>query len=192
MIASVGASAIDHAALTAAGQSALRPRPGAEEARRASNLLNPELTADQQREVERLRQIDQRVRAHESAHQAAGAGLTRGAHLTYSRGPDGRQYATGGEVSIDTSPGGTPQATLTKAEQIQRAALAPADPSPQDRQVAAAAAQMAAQARAELQRSRQASPQQEGSAQVSQALAAYEATARADLPDTSATVNLFA
>lgn len=55
-----------------------------------------------------------------------------------------------GEVSIDTSPGRTPTETLARAERIQAAALAPADPSPQDRSVAAQAAQMAAQARQEL------------------------------------------
>jgi hypothetical protein len=71
-----------------------------------------------------------------------------GASFSYQRGPDGRFYAVGGEVSIDTSPvPGDPQATASKAEQIQRAALAPAQPSGQDRAVAAQAARMAMEAR---------------------------------------------
>ncbi len=108
------------------------------------------LTPEQQQQVQRLRAIDQKVRAHEQAHLSAAAGLAiSGANFQYVRGPDGRQYAVAGEVSIDVSPAQTPEATIDKARRIQAAALAPADPSPQDRAVAAAAAQMAAQAQAE-------------------------------------------
>ncbi|MET0094592.1 MAG: putative metalloprotease CJM1_0395 family protein, partial [Sedimenticola sp.] len=60
-------------------------------------------------------------------------------------------YAVGGEVAIDGSGvQGNPQATVLKAETIKRAALAPANPSSQDLQVAAAATLMAATARAEI------------------------------------------
>lgn len=77
------------------------------------------------------------------SHLAAGAGLVRGGpSYTYQRGPDGQLYAVGGEVSIDTSPGRTPEETIRRAQQIRAAALAPADPSAQDRQVAAAASRM--------------------------------------------------
>jgi hypothetical protein len=49
-------------------------------------------------------------------------------------------YAVSGEVSIDSSPvKGDPKATVRKMEQVVRAALAPAQPSGQDRAVAAAA-----------------------------------------------------
>jgi SprA-related family len=113
---------------------------------------NTRLTPEQQRQVEHLKQVDKQVRAHEAAHQAAGAGLTGAANFTYVRGPDGKQYAVAGDVSIDVSPAATPQATIAKAQQIQRAALAPRDPSPQDMQVAATAAQLEAQARAEERR----------------------------------------
>lgn len=99
--------------------------------------------------LQQLQARDREVRAHELAHVAAGAGLVRsGASFSYQRGPDGRFYAVGGEVSIDTSPvPGDPQATASKAEQIQRAALAPAQPSGQDRAIAAQAARMAMEAR---------------------------------------------
>ncbi len=113
------------------------------------------LSTEEQAQVQRLRTADQKVRQHEAAHQAAGAGLTGGANFQYVRGPDGRQYAVAGEVSINTSPAGTPEATLAKARQIRAAALAPADPSPQDRAVAAAASLMESQARAEISRKQQ-------------------------------------
>ena len=110
-----------------------------------------ELSTADLRLVSELKARDRVVRAHEMAHMAAGAGLvTRGASFSYQTGPDGQRYAVGGEVGIDTSPGGTPEETLLKAERIRAAALAPAEPSGQDRQVAAAAAKMASQARMEI------------------------------------------
>lgn len=113
------------------------------------------LTAEEQAEVKQLKATDRRVRAHEMAHIAAGAGVvTSGARFEYEKGPDGQLYAVGGEVSIDSSPvRGDPEATIVKAGKVRRAALAPSDPSAQDRRVAAQAAQMAAQARLELARS---------------------------------------
>jgi hypothetical protein len=109
------------------------------------------LSEEAKAEVAKLQSRDSDVRAHEQAHMAAGGGLvTSGASYTYEKGPDGRMYAVGGEVGIDTSPvKGDPQATVAKAMHIEAAALAPADPSGQDRSVAAAAAAMASQAAAE-------------------------------------------
>lgn len=111
-----------------------------------------QLSEEQQAEVKQLQQRDREVKAHEAAHFAAAAGLSAGSpSFTYSRGADGQLYATGGEVNIDVSPvSGDPDATVEKAQQIIAAANAPAQPSGQDRAVAAQAASMAAQARAEL------------------------------------------
>jgi hypothetical protein len=114
------------------------------------------LTADEEQVVRELAQRDRAVRAHEAAHQAAGGDMTGSAAFTTETGPDGRQYAVGGEVPIQMSEGRTPEETLQRAERIRAAALAPGDPSPQDRAVAAAAAQMEAQARAELAQRRSA------------------------------------
>ena len=102
--------------------------------------------------VESLKIRDREVRAHEAAHLAAAAGLAlSGASFTYTHGPDGRAYAIGGEVSIDVSPvPDNPEATLAKAQQIHRAALAPARPSGQDHAVAARAVQMEARALQEM------------------------------------------
>ncbi len=113
-----------------------------------------QLTPDEQDQVRKLQARDREVRAHEAAHVAAGAGLASGASFTYQRGPDGVNYAIGGEVRISTAPGRTPEETIEKARQIQAAALAPADPSGQDRAVAAAASAMAQEAQAELARTK--------------------------------------
>ncbi|MEW9897507.1 putative metalloprotease CJM1_0395 family protein [Chitinivorax sp. PXF-14] len=104
-----------------------------------------------QTNIAQLKARDSAVRAHEQAHIAASGGLAEGGpSFVYQRGPDGKNYAIGGEVNIDASPGRTPQETITKAQLVRAAALAPADPSPQDRSVAAHATQMELQARAEL------------------------------------------
>ncbi|MEM7220185.1 MAG: putative metalloprotease CJM1_0395 family protein [Pseudomonadota bacterium] len=115
-------------------------------------------SAEDERRINELNARDREVRAHEQAHlAAAGAHARGGIQFSYTRGPDQRLYATGGEVSIDTAPvRGDPQATLQKAQTIRRAALAPAQPSAQDRAVAAQAAQMATEARAELAAERRA------------------------------------
>ncbi len=111
-----------------------------------------QLSEEDQQKVEELKKRDQEVRTHEHAHVAAGGQFVRGGiQFEYETGPDGKQYAVGGEVSIDTSPvSGDPQATIQKAQTIRRAALAPAQPSGQDRQAAAAASQMEMKARQEL------------------------------------------
>ena len=110
-----------------------------------------------QAEIAKLKKRDQEVRSHEQAHIAAAGGLARGgASFSFQRGPDGKQYAIGGEVNIDTSPvSGNPQATVRKAQQIRAAALAPANPSAQDRAVAASASALEAEAQREIQKEEQ-------------------------------------
>jgi hypothetical protein len=134
-----------------AGQAERRKAPG----------NTQELSREEQQRVESLEQRDREVRAHEAAHLAASGGHARGgAHFSYKRGPDGKLYAVGGEVGIDVSAvSGDPEATIRKAQAIQRAALAPAEPSGQDRSVAAQAAAMAAQARQRLAREQSATLQ---------------------------------
>lgn len=116
------------------------------------NTDGEELTPEESKEVEDLKTRDQEVRDHERAHMMAGGGLVRkGASYQYTTGPDGQRYAVGGEVSIDTSEvKDNPEATITKMQQVRRAALAPAEPSGQDRSVASSASQKEAQARQEL------------------------------------------
>lgn len=104
------------------------------------------------RQVDEYKRIEQLVRAHEQAHIAAGGGLVKGgATYSYQVGPDGKRYIVGGEVQIDASPvPDNPEATIAKMQKVRRAALAPSDPSPQDRAVAAQASKAEALARMEL------------------------------------------
>ncbi len=121
-----------------------------------SGPVEARLSQDELRVLRELKARDLEVRAHERAHAAAAGSLVRsGPSYDYQRGPDGRLYAVGGEVQIDTSPvPGDPEATLQKAQKIQRAALAPAEPSAQDQAVAAQAVAMAVEARVEIARER--------------------------------------
>ncbi|MDH3325965.1 MAG: putative metalloprotease CJM1_0395 family protein [Gammaproteobacteria bacterium] len=127
------------------------------------NSAGTQLTEEDLKEVKELKSRDQEVRTHEAAHlAAAGKYATGGASFDYKRGPDGKNYAVGGEVGIDTSAiPGDPQATLQKAQQIRAAAQAPANPSSQDRQVAASASQMEAKARQEIAEQRIEKPSEE-------------------------------
>jgi hypothetical protein len=132
------------------GDEQLDPAEQARKERAEEATPGGELTPDEENVVEELRARDAEVRSHEAAHMAAGGGLTGGMSLSYQVGPDGKRYAVGGEVSIDASPGNTPEETVLKAQRIRAAALAPAEPSAQDRAVAARAGQMEADARGQL------------------------------------------
>lgn len=123
-----------------------------EEKQEKTTTTEKQLTEEEKQQVEELKARDMEVKAHEQAHIATGGSYVRGgASYDYQTGPDGKKYAVGGEVSIDTSPvQGDPQATINKAQVVIKAALAPAEPSGQDKAVAAQARQMMANARKEL------------------------------------------
>lgn len=115
-----------------------------------------ERVAEQQRQqdaaiISQLKARDREVRLHEAAHAAVGGKYAGSPRLEYERGPDGVNYAVSGEVSISVSKAATPEETLQKAQQIRAAATAPAEPSAQDRAVAAEASRMEQEARAEIQ-----------------------------------------
>jgi len=146
-------------------------------------------TSSEYQELQDIKERDREVRQHEQAHLAAGGSHVRGgASFSYERGPDGRQYAVGGEVQIDTSAvAGDPAATIRKMQAVQRAALAPAEPSVQDRSVAAEAAQTEAEARRELREQdggeNEARPERADGRDTLSALSAYR-DAAADLQQT--------
>ena len=101
--------------------------------------------------VRDLASRDREVRAHEQAHQSVGGQHAGAMAFSFQSGPDGKRYAVGGEVPIDMGRvAGNPEANLQKGEQVRRAALAPAEPSNQDRQVAVAASQMVLEAQTEI------------------------------------------
>lgn len=160
---------------------------------RAEEGSNGQLSREDTAAVSELKQVDREVRQHEMAHMAAGGGMiTSGASYTYQKGPDGVNYAVAGEVGIDTSAGRTPEETIARAQRIRSAALAPADPSGQDRAVAAKATQMEQAARVELaQQSQQKmrGESEEGDATQQKKLSGYLA---ADKPAAGSTVNIYA
>lgn len=105
----------------------------------------------EQQQIQQLKSRDQEVKAHEQAHAAVGGRYAGAPSYSYELGPDGKQYAVGGEVQIDISPiPGDPQATVQKMQQVRAAALAPAEPSAADRRIAAEASQRQIQAQAEV------------------------------------------
>ncbi|WP_179105689.1 putative metalloprotease CJM1_0395 family protein [Vreelandella utahensis] len=153
-----------------AGEEASQPRParprneagpdsGQEEDRgdrRQPGQEDDGPSPEQQSAVQELRSRDQEVRQHEQAHQVVGGQYAGAPTYTYQRGPEGQLYAVGGQVSIDTSPiPDDPEATISKMQTVRSAALAPAEPSPQDLRVAQEATRQLLQAQSELRSSRQ-------------------------------------
>jgi len=128
------------------------PQQGTGNSSQAQGQKPDRLTlSNDEKVIQELKAREREVRAHEAAHAATGGGYADSPTYSYQQGPDGRSYAIGGEVRIDTSKiPGDPQATLKKAETIRAAALAPAQPSSADRAIAAKAVVMAAEARSEL------------------------------------------
>jgi len=133
------------------------------------NGNNERFSKEELEQIAELKRKDREVRAHEQAHLAAAGPYAKGgASFTYQKGPDGKNYAVGGEVQIDTSPvSGDPEATIRKAQQIQRAANAPASPSGQDRAVAADAAATAVKAQLELAKQAQEELKEDNSVKTS-------------------------
>ena len=103
-----------------------------------------------EKQLNELKLRDLEVRTHEKAHASLGGQYASAPQFELTAGPDGRQYATDGEVSIDISEGSTPEETIRKMQQVKAAALAPAEPSPQDLRVAAEASQKSVEARNEI------------------------------------------
>ncbi len=116
---------------------------------RSAETDDSEYTREEQERIVKLKARDREVKAHEQAHIAAGGQYVRGgASFDYQTGPDGEKYAVGGEVSIDVSKESEdPGATIAKMQVVIRAALAPANPSSQDRSVAAQATRIESEAR---------------------------------------------
>lgn len=109
-------------------------------------LEQPEVKA----EINELKLTEKEVIAHEQAHKAVGGSVTGPVTYTHTEGPDGKRYIAGGEVSINTKEGSTPEETLRILEKVKAAALAPAEPSAQDLRVAASATAQIQQTRAEI------------------------------------------
>ncbi|MEH6651744.1 MAG: putative metalloprotease CJM1_0395 family protein [Motiliproteus sp.] len=135
-------------------------RNSALDAQTATSTSRPNQTsspeqANEQAQVRQLAKVDRDVRDHEAAHAAAGGGLAGAPSYSYTKGPDGQLYATGGEVNTDTSASVDPSETAANARTVIEAALAPANPSTQDLRVAAQARAQLIDAQAQLTRNEQ-------------------------------------
>jgi len=129
----------------------VRTMPGQDEVGPDGRQRDSLELSQEAQEILKLQARDKEVRAHEAAHAATGGAYAGSPSYSFERGPDGKTYAVGGEVSIDISAiPGDPEATLQKAQQVRAAALAPAEPSSQDLKVAQRAQALAAKARMDI------------------------------------------
>ena len=182
-------------------------RPAEQDAQKATlEKQQQQQERQQQQEIRDLVRRDREVRQHEQAHAAAGGVHAGTPQYELTKGSNGVSYATGGHVKIDVSDvPGDAQATLEKMQTVQRAALAPAQPSAQDRAVAAEAVAKATEARAELRnekaeaarsaveaREEQAADPTANSAQANAQISTYQAAESAGNGDRTAGTTLSA
>jgi lysozyme family protein len=90
---------------------------------------------DFQRVLEKFKRTDAQIRSHEQVHATIGA-TTAPISYNYQQGPDGKMYAVGGSVRLDTSIPDDPKAAAFKLDQIQKAASGPVDTSGADNTIA--------------------------------------------------------
>ncbi len=115
------------------------------------SVKNKEMSREEQQKTRELQQTDRKVRAHEQAHVSASGRIAVSApSYDYETGPDGRRYAVGGSVNYNVPTTECPKDEQLLARQLRRMALAPMDPSPKDRAVAAKASAKEARASREI------------------------------------------
>lgn len=140
-----------------------------------------ELSEEEKEQIRELQERDAEVRAHEQKHIAAAGAYTRGGPVyEYQTGPDGRMYAIGGEVELDTSMPKDPDAALAKARTLRSSATATGEPSSADLSIASYANQMEADARAEKAQKTEEQPQKRDSNSSSSPLEAYKKAIQED------------
>lgn len=99
--------------------------------------------SEKQRTIDRLKNRDREVRLHEMSHSTSPDLIKIGpAQFDYTIGPDGKAYATGGNVTLTTGNPGTPEEALVKARALKQASMAPGEPSSKDFQAFNAALSM--------------------------------------------------
>ena len=118
-----------------------------------------ELSADELQTLRELERRDLQVRTQDMAFIAAAGGAAGSYSLQYETGPDGRRYATGADIKLDTSEGATPEQTLAKARALRSAAMGGRSSSSTHATAAAKAVRMETEARAEIERARAAESQ---------------------------------
>ncbi|MFT5486411.1 MAG: hypothetical protein ACI9JL_002262 [Paracoccaceae bacterium] len=124
------------------------------EIRKAEIARDPvDLTAAEKQSVDQFRQRDAQVRQEEQAHAGTAGSMAGPIIYRYATGPDGRQYAVGGSVSVRLSnPSGDPAKFEDAAAKLSAAANAAHNPSAADLSAARKGYQAAAAALAEQHR----------------------------------------
>lgn len=76
---------------------------------------------DYERVLEKFKSMDSNIRMHEQQH-AALSGTSSPIEYSYQLGPDGKMYANGGSVRLDTSLPNNPDAASVKLDSIKKSA----------------------------------------------------------------------
>ncbi len=93
---------------------------------------------DYERVIEKFKSLDSHIRTHEQTH--ASLTTTTGAiNYNYQSGPDGKLYATGGHVRLDTSIPKDEKAAVVKLDELAKAASASVGLSGADAMIARSA-----------------------------------------------------
>lgn len=93
---------------------------------------------DYERVLEKFKSKDAEVKQHEESHTANGVAKST-IKYNYQTGPDGKLYAVGGEVKLDTSLPSDEKQAIDKLEKLASASSAPSQLSAADSQIAIAA-----------------------------------------------------
>jgi hypothetical protein len=75
---------------------------------------------DFERVLDKFKKTDLEIRTHEQAHATIGH-TTAPISYNYQKGPDGKMYAVGGSVRLDTSIPKDPKEAMYKLDQIKKA-----------------------------------------------------------------------
>jgi hypothetical protein len=91
---------------------------------------------DYQRVLSKFKSTDAKIRTHEQSH-AMKSETTAPIQYNYQMGPDGKMYAVGGSVRLDTSiPLNDPKAASFKLDKLKNSATAPDQMSGADSSIA--------------------------------------------------------
>ena len=90
---------------------------------------------DYDRVLDKYEKLDAKVKTHEQAHAANGT-TTAPIQYNYHVGPDGKLYASGGSVRLDTTIPEDEGSSNAKLEELKNASSAPSELSSADAQIA--------------------------------------------------------
>jgi hypothetical protein len=117
-------------------------------------LITPAaLSSDERSQLAHLKMTDAAVRSLQFSRIAMAGSLAHGQSTQFTSGPDGRLYATSGDVDVDTNPGSTPRESLARASTLRRFSAAggtPVSTPAVQENVSAQAAQIEFAARSEM------------------------------------------